>query len=73
MHQIVQKCLQRTNLHMIVQNRRQMNARVKQHRLKLQEQSFQVELEERDLDRAKMWSAIARNDIFKKSNDSKPL
>jgi len=73
MHQIVQKCLQRANLHMIVQNRRQMNARVKQHRLKLQEESFQVELEERALDRAKMWSAIARNDIFKKSNDSKPL
>lgn len=63
MHQIVQKCLLRTNLHMIVQNRREMTSRVKQHRLKLQEESFQVELEERDLDRAKMWSAIARNDI----------
>lgn len=72
MHQIVQKCLQRTNLHMIVQNRRQMNARVKQHRLKLQEQSFQVELEERDLDRAKMWSAIARNDILKRATTPNP-
>ena len=70
MHQIVQKCLQRTNLHMIVQNRRQMNARVKQHRLKLQEESFQVELEERDLDRAKMWSAIARNDISRAATPS---
>lgn len=63
MHQIVQKCLLRTNLHMIVQNRREMNARVKEHRLKLQEESFEIELEERDLDHAKMWSAIARNDI----------
>lgn len=63
MHQIVQKCLLKNNLHMIVQNRRQMNARVKEHRLKLQEESFEIELEERDLDRAKMWSAIARNDI----------
>lgn len=72
MHQIVQKCLQRTNLHMIVQNRRQMNARVKQHRLKLQEESFQVELEERDLDRAKMWSAIARNDFLKRATTPNP-
>ena len=63
MHQIVQKCLLRTNLHMIVQNRREMTARVKEHRLKLQEESFQVELAERDLNRAKMWSAIARNEI----------
>ena len=63
MHQIVQKCLLKNNLHMIVQNRRQINARVKEHRLKLQEESFEIELEERDLDRAKMWGAIARNDI----------
>ena len=48
-----------------MQNRRQMNARVKEHRLKLQEESFEIELEERDLDRAKMWSAIARNDILR--------
>jgi len=57
---------------MIVQNRRQMNARVKQHRLKLQEESFQVELGERDLDRAKMWSAIARNDILKRATTPNP-
>lgn len=68
MHQIVQKCLLRTRLHMIVQNRREMTARVKQHRLKLREESFQVELEERDLDRAKMWSAIARNEISRTSS-----
>ena len=48
---------------MIVQNRREMNARVKEHRWKLQEESFKIELEERGLDRAKMWGAIARNDI----------
>lgn len=70
MHQIVQKCLLRTNLHMIVQNRREMTSRVKQHRLKLHEESFQIELEERDLDRAKMWSAIARNDISRATSPS---
>lgn len=70
MHQIVQKCLLRTNLHMIVQNRREMDARVKEHRLKLQEESFEIELEERDLDRAKMWSAIARNDISRAATPS---
>lgn len=63
MHQIVQKCLVRSNRHMIVQNRREMSARLKEHRVKLQEESFEIELEERDVDRAKMWSAIARNNI----------
>lgn len=61
LHQVVQKCLRTNNRHMIVQNRREMSERLKEHRLKLQEESFEIEIEQRDFDRAKMWSAIARN------------
>lgn len=60
MHQIVQKCLLRRNLHSVVQNRREMSARVKEHRRRLQEESFRRELENRDSEKAKMWSAIMR-------------
>ena len=72
MHQIVQKCLFKSNLHMIVQNRREMDSRVKEHRLKLKEETFQIELQERDLDRNKMWSAIARNNISRTTTPSPP-
>lgn len=70
MHQIVQKCMIRNNLHMIMQNRREMETRVKEHRLKLQEESLKIELDERDLDRTRIWNAISRNEISRATTRS---
>ena len=60
MHQIVHKCVRQRNLHAIVQNKRELDAEVKRHRLQLQEESFKRELEDRDAEKAKMLDAIAR-------------
>ncbi|XP_001630068.3 RING finger protein 151 isoform X2 [Nematostella vectensis] len=61
MHQIVKKCTRRKNLHMIVQNRRAMDAAVREHRIHLQGETFKRELQERDLEKMKMWDTIMRN------------
>ena len=60
MHQIVRQCVRQKNLHSIIQNQRDLDAKVKKHRLKLGEESFKRELEDRDIQKAKLWDAIAR-------------
>lgn len=60
MHQIVRQCIRQKNLHAIVQNKRALDERVRRHRLQLQEESFKRELEDRVVEKAKMWDAIAR-------------
>ena len=48
--------------HSIIQNQRDLDAKVKKHRLHLQhgEESFKRELEDRGIQKAKLWDAIAR-------------
>lgn len=60
-HQIVRKCALRKSLHMIVQSRREMDAQVKEHKRQVDEDSFRRTLNERDMEKNKLWTAIYRN------------
>jgi len=61
-HQLAKKCGIKKNLHMIVQGRREMNAKVKQHKREVDQDTFRRTLNEREMERSKMWSAIHCND-----------
>ena len=61
MHQIVQKCMVRMNLHTIVQSRREMDQKVKEYRRKLDEESFRREVQDRGSEKARMWGKTTGN------------
>ena len=60
-HQLVTKCGMKRNLHMIVQNRREMNALVREHKRQVDQDTFRRTLDEREVEKNKLWSAIYRN------------